>query len=146
MAIGITRPCECELGIDIKRLPEHLPGVFYVHFVKAFEELPAAQVIIVGIDMCARDSADRIAVLRGNGLHQGLRNTRGNLVLDGEHVFEILIEDLRPDVIAVAHVDQLRGDPQLALRFPHASLEYVPYSELAADFPHVARLGTELER
>jgi len=41
---------------------------------------------------------------------QGAHGRARNLVLDGEHVGQLAVPALRPDVVAVGHVDELADD------------------------------------
>ncbi len=92
MAVGITCPREREVGIDIERLPEHLPRVLDIDFVKALEELPPSQVVVVRIDVRARHRTDSLPLLLGYGCNERLGDACRNFVLDGEDVFEIFVE------------------------------------------------------
>jgi hypothetical protein len=63
--------------------------------------------------------------------------------LDLEDIVELPIVPLRPQVIAVGNVDELRGHAQSATRFAHAAFENRVHLQLAADFTDVFALSLE---
>ena len=63
----------------------------------------------------------------------------GDLVQHGEHVAQLAVVLLGPDVLAGLGLDQLAGDPDAFACGAHAALEHVAHAELARDLPHVDR-------
>ena len=57
----------------------------------------------------------------------------GDFVLHGEHVGEIAVVALRPEVTAGGHVDELGGDADVVAVLAHAAFDDVADAELLAD-------------
>ncbi len=74
-----------------------------------------------------------------------LHDRGGDLVLDLEHVDELAVEALAPDVRIVGDVDELRRDPQPLARLADAALEHGAYPQRLAH-PAQVLLATEAER
>ena len=72
-------------------------------------------------------------------------NRRCDLVLDGEDIGKFPVIALRPEMIAVGDVDELRGDTDPSAGAPHASLEHGGDVELLADRPEVEVLALKGE-
>ncbi len=70
----------------------------------------------------------------------------GDLVLDREHVGELAVVALRPDVAAGRHVIELRGDAHAVAAFAHAAFDHVADAELLRDLSDVHRLALVSER
>ena len=66
---------------------------------------------------------------------------RADLVLHGEDVLQLPVEPVGPEVIAGAHVHELRRHAQPLPGLPHAPFEHGADAELAADLPHVGVLA-----
>ncbi len=77
---------------------------------------------------------------------EGCDHRPGDLVLDSEHVGELAVVGLRPQVIAVGRVDELRGDADLIARLAHAALEHGGDVQLVRDVAHILVLALEGER
>ena len=71
-------------------------------------------------------------------LHLG-RQAQRDFVLDRENVVDGAVVALRPDVGAVACVDQLRGDPNAIAALANATLQYIAHAELLRRLAHVDR-------
>ncbi len=69
-----------------------------------------------------------------------------DVVLDREHVVELTIVPLGPELITAGDVDQLRGDAELLPRSAHAALEDGRHVERRADVAHADVLAFEGER
>ena len=80
------------------------------------------------------------------GLDQRVRDLAGDLVLDREHVVHLTVEILRPDVEAVIHADQLRGQADAISVGAHASFQHRAHVQQLADLAHVPLLVSERER
>ena len=61
--------------------------------------------------------------LRGQPYLERRSDRLRDLVLDGEHIVQFAVVALRPEVITVRRVDQLRRDANAIARSPHAPLE-----------------------
>jgi hypothetical protein len=74
------------------------------------------------------------------------RDTLGDLVLDGEDIFELAVVALRPALIAVLDVDQLHVDPEAIAGLAHAALENRGDTQAPSHGADVHSRPTELER
>ena len=63
----------------------------------------------------------------------------GDLILHGEHVGDVAIVALRPDVAAGCDVVELRGDAHAIAAFAHAALDHITDAELLGDLLHDGR-------
>jgi len=70
----------------------------------------------------------------------------GDFILNGEHVFERLLEAFGPELKARRRVTQLRDDAKPSLGRPHAAFENGFDVQHVADPPDVLRSATKLER
>ena len=61
----------------------------------------------------------------------------GDLVLHREHVGEVAVVALRPDVAAGGDVVELGGDAHALARLAQAALEEVAHAELLGDLPEM---------
>jgi hypothetical protein len=77
---------------------------------------------------------------------QRLGDRSRDLVLDHEHVVDVAIEALGPQVIAVGDVHQLRADAQAVAGLADAALEHRLHVQSLADLAHVDLRALELER
>jgi hypothetical protein len=90
-------------------------------------------------------------VLRSGGLRrEQLEAERrdhgfGDLVLHREHVGELAVVGLRPEVVAVGGIDEPGGDAHLVAGLAHAAFEQRSDVELLADAPHILVLSFEGE-
>ena len=129
-----------EPGIELDRLGVHLhrdaePPVL----APASDQVVVApQVIGVRLQVLGRSRRQRLAL--GTGERQVQR--AGDLLGDGglhfEHVGQLGVVALGPELPIVAHPDQLRRDADGAARAlpAHAALEHVLHPQLAPDLPH----------
>ena len=96
--------------------------------------------------------ASRLPVVAGgveSGDHrpgQRSRDRARQLVLHGEHVRQGPLVPLRPELVAVGHVDQLGRDPDPVAGLAHAAFEQGVHLEPLADLPGVDALALEGER
>ena len=111
--------------------------------VKLVEEETALQVEIVRLEVLGgHDELVRVpAQPQLERIHDGARD----LVLDREDVLELAVVGLGPEVVAVLHVDELRGDADPVADLAHAALEHRRHAELLADLPDVHLLPLERE-
>ena len=70
----------------------------------------------------------------------------GDLVLHREHVGEVAVVALRPDVAAGGDVVELRGDAHAVAALAHAALDHIADAELLGDLLHVDGLALVDER
>jgi len=68
-----------------------------------------------------------------DGLGEGFGDGGGDVVLDGEDVFEGAVVGFGPGDVAVVRADQARGDADPCAVFAHAAVEYVGDTEGAGD-------------
>ena len=77
---------------------------------------------------------------------QGLSDTAGNLLLNIKEICHLTIELLRPQVAAVADINELGGDPQPIVCFPDTALENRFNIQIFADITNIFRLALVSER
>ena len=86
-------------------------------------------------------------ILRGIELRFDRRDDGfGDLVLHREHVGEIAVVAVRPDVAAGGGVVKLRGDTHAVAAFAHAAFDDIADAELLGDLLHMDRLALINER
>src|SRR5205085_9042378 len=91
--------------------------------------------------------AELLSLLAADALNLGSDNSGsdstddalGELILNGENVLDRAVVTLRPDVVAVARIDQLRRDAHTIPGLAHAAFENVAYAELTSDLTHIDR-------
>ena len=88
----------------------------------------------------------RHLVAAGQADLQTLGDRPGDLLLDREHILGLAVEPLRPEVIPIRHIDELRGDPQLCPCLTHAALEHRAHREFVPDDAQILTLPLERER
>ena len=108
-------------------------------------ELAPAQVELVGLEVARRVALAAPFGRAGEGALERLRDLARDLVLDREDVLEAPLPGLRPQVVAVAGTDQLRGHPHAVAGLAHAALEDRLDRELAADLARVDAAVAEAE-
>ena len=64
-----------------------------------------------------------------------------DLVLHGKEVNQLAVVALRPEVLAVHGVHQLRRDPQLLPGLLDTPLQYIAHAQLLSDLLHFHRLA-----
>src|SRR4029079_2118438 len=109
------------------------------------EGVPAFHVQLVRLDLnrtCRRALRGLAVVERELELR---RNGARDLVLHGEHVHELAIVALGPEVIAVAPRDELCRDAKATAGFSHTPLEHGGDVQLLADDTQVFALALERE-
>ena len=110
------------------------------------KEFPAAEVIVVGVHIDGVQSLHRQLLAFAQNHAQCLDDRLRDVLLNGEDISHLAIVLLRPEVIAVGDVDQLRGDANLVADLAYTALENRRDLELAADLADVFALGLERER
>jgi hypothetical protein len=108
--------------------------------------LPAAQVQIVGRCVAGAATFDSRRI-GWQQLHtQCIDDMPRDLLLDGEDVFDLALESLRPEVKTVRGIDELRGDPQSIAALAYAAFQERLHIEQAPHFPAVHSAVLQLER
>jgi hypothetical protein len=125
------------LRIDLDRPVEEPPGRFHAGLPHLVVPLAAPKVILVGLDMVVGRLAARRFLALGEPDPELPRDRLGDLVLHREDILQLAIVPRGPEVVAVRHLDQLRGDPEPVPRLAHAALEDGAHLELAADLGDV---------
>src|SRR5439155_6054890 len=69
-----------------------------------------------------------------------------NILLDSEHILELAVVCIRPQLVPIAGAHELRRDANAVAAAPDAPLEYGTDVQLAADLVHVDLPALELER
>jgi hypothetical protein len=69
------------------------------------------------------------------------RNADGDVILQFEHIFELTVEAVGPEMRPAQRVDQLRRDAHPVSALSHRAFEHVADAELAADLLHIDGLA-----
>ncbi len=99
--------------------------------------MPALQIQLVGLEVLG-SASHRAARFAHERRRQRGDDRRDDLILDLEHVRHLAVVAVRPDVVAIAGVRELRSDPKPRSRAPDAALENRRRSEVAADLPDIS--------
>ena len=143
-AVGVR---EARVGVRVARVP----GERALEFGDRLRSLPPVevitplQVIVVGLDIAGSARGEAGFFGRQQPHFQGVGDRARDLVLDLEDVFHLAVVALRPEMVAVGHVDQLRADPDPLAGLAHAPFEHALNVERAADPPDVFVLPLERE-
>src|SRR5438128_2046330 len=137
ISVGQPRPGRSKIRVDRNRSQEHLPGKLHVLTSPTLKQLTSAQIKFVCFHIrCGWLEETAFLPLRKRK-SQRVEHTAGDLILNGEDVFDLAIEPLRPKVIAVSRVDQLDEDAQSVSGFADAALEKRLNAET---FPNLSRV------
>ena len=137
--VGLREP-----GIGGDRLLEEVAALVQRLRCDDPEAVPALQIRFVGRQRRRVLASGRLADRQPR--RQRLGDGSGDLVLHREHVGQLAIVALRPQVAAVGGVDQLRRDPDPIAGLAHAAFEHVRDAERLRDPPDVDVLALERER
>ena len=77
---------------------------------------------------------------------QLLQDGRCDFVLDGEDVGQFPVVGVRPEMEAVFHLNQLRGDPHLRARLAHRAFQDVLHAQGFTDLSQIQVLPLERKR
>jgi len=69
-----------------------------------------------------------------------------DLILDGKDILQPPVVLLAPHMVAVAGVDELRGDAEPIARFVHAAFHYRAHVQLTPNLAHIGVVPLERER
>ena len=94
-------------------------------------KLQAAQKTIVGLHIRRLFRLGRLLGLPLYPADHGGDDRRGQLVLNIEEIVKLAVVLLRPNVIALGGVDQLRGDPHTLADPPDAAFQAVGDAQFA---------------
>src|SRR4030095_6989267 len=97
--------------IQLEGFQVHLDGRSVSRFCVLIEEMPAAGVVVVGLDALRWDGRQLDLLGLREVYPENLRNPLGDLVLDLEDVIQVAIVNFRTEVKAVRGVDELGCDP-----------------------------------
>ena len=125
------------------RPPEVIHRTFEVLPAAPVEKEPPLQGEVVGFRVHWRGARHRRRAEQGE--LQRLDHLARNVVLHDEDVVERAVIRLRPEVVAVRRLDQLRRDADLVAGLAHAALQDVRDVELLRHFLDVDLLALELE-
>ncbi len=101
------------------------------------EELPAAQIELIGVHVAGRRPGDRLRLGRQQPDPEGSDDAAGDLVLHGEDVGEHPVVALGPEMPARGRVGQLRRDPNPLPGPADAPLQDVAGTQPGTHFTHV---------
>ena len=108
--------------------------------------MPAAKIELVRLDALGMASAQRFVLGGGEIQFQPVGNSSRNLILDRENIVELAVVSLRPQMVAVGSVDQLRGNSHPLVRSANAAFQHRCDVELPANFGDAQLLAFESER
>ncbi len=144
--VGHSRVRKRIFRIDLDRAIEHLPGVFYALAPPLMDVLPAAEIIVVRLDIDRSRLFDRLLLAFGEDHTQGLDDRLCDVVLNRKHILQLAVVPFRPEVVSVGDVHELRRNTQLVPHLPDTSLEDGRDLELSADVSDVLVFSLERER
>src|SRR4029078_6076180 len=127
-------------------LVEHLPGVFEAPAPQLMNELPAAEIVIVRLNVRARLAFNRSLLALAQDHAQRFHNRLRDIVLDRENIFDLAIVSLRPQMISVRNVDELARYSKPVAHFSDTALEHGRDLQLSSDLADVFVLSLEGER
>ena len=131
--------------IQVEHLLEQGDGLSQLLAGALVPMMATFQVKVVRIHARGRLLDRRQGALQELGAERN-RDGAGELVLDGEDVVELSIVRLRPEVIAVRGIDELRHDSQLATLAADAPFQHRADGELLGDLEDAQVLAFEGER
>ena len=134
-----------EPGVELDGLYEQAPGEPVGVLGALIEELPAAQIELIGVHVGGRRPGDRLRLARQQPDPQRCDDAAGDLVLDGEHVGEHTVVALGPQIPARGRVGQLRRDPDPVPGPADAALEDVAGTQPGTHLPRVRARALEGE-
>src|SRR5262245_21374822 len=109
--------------------------------------IPALQIKIVSIEVFRGGLHHRFpGRADGEIFLQFRHDLQRYLILHLEDILQVAVIILRPDMIAIDRVDQLRGYPDAFAGSSHATLEYGGHAELVPDLSHVFLLAFKRKR
>src|SRR5205085_6856037 len=125
---------------------EHLPGELDTRATVLVEELAAAKIVVVGLDVLRGHFLDCPLFVFTQDNAKRFRNVLRDLVLNREDVFDLTIVSLGPELISICDVDELHADADFISHLAHTSLENGGHLELFPDFTNVFSLALVCER
>ena len=135
---------ECVLRIELDGLLEALDGKTQSGWRSLMPVMTPFKVQFVGLGVFGR-SFDCVSGVAEQRRHHRLHDRRDNLVLNLEHIRHLPIVALRPQLIAVFRVNQLRCDPEPGAGPAHAAFYKRRDFELAADLPDIQIAAAKTE-
>src|SRR5262249_11468833 len=130
---------------DFDGAGKHLAGEIIAAAAKLIEELAAAEVVVVSLDVGRGRLGDGFFFAFGEHDLQGGGNTLGDLVLDGEQIFDLAVGTLSPGRMTGAGLHELRSNAQAVSAAPQAAAQDVGSADLLADLGRGDRLVTVSE-
>ena len=99
--------------------------------------LATAQVKIVSLQIRRSWLLDSLLLAFAEDDAQRFDYCLRDVVLDCEYVLHLAVVTLRPQMVAIGDIHELRCNPQSVAHLSHASFEYCGYLELATDIADV---------
>ena len=99
------------------------------------------KISIVTLGVTRRFNRQRLLFATGELCPQRLRDSLGDLTLNGKDISQLPIVGLGPELRIGLRVDQLHGDTHVIGRLLHPTLENVHDSKLLPDLGQIARLA-----
>src|SRR5262249_61499458 len=106
-------------------------------WAKLMKNLRPTKLVILPLHFPTANLLDDLFVFLAEDDLEGGRDVLGNLVLDGEHVFELPIELAGPELVAVRDVSKLRVDAEPVAGLAHTSFQHRADAQLLADFANI---------
>ena len=135
------------VGIEPDRQLVIVHGLQIVRAIAALGIFTALQQRVVGIEVAARRLVDGLDDLAEQGRLQRASDRCRDLALHREHILQLAIVGLRPQLAAVGCLDQRRDDAHLIALLAYCSFEQRRHAELRPDGGSIVLLfAAELER
>jgi hypothetical protein len=142
MSLGQRAPGGREFGIEAHRLVQEQDGPLETPRAAAGDKGAGLEEPVVGRQVCrGRPCRSRRVKLQSERVHDG----PGDVVLDGEHVVQLAVEGIGPQVEPVRHAHQLGRDAEPTARAPDTPLQDVAHAQPGPDDPEVLVVPLELE-
>src|SRR5262249_16050669 len=98
-----------------------------------FEVIDSPEIVLVSLDVDRRLLGDLIPLSDGKLDTQGFGDLLSDVRLDGEHVLNVPVIIMRPEMLLGRAVDQLNGDGNLRAGLADADIEYRVHAQLTSD-------------
>ena len=97
---------------------------------KLVRALSSAQVVVVGLHVHRARLLDLLLLAFAEDDAKRFHDRLRDIVLNSEDILHLPIVPLRPELISISNVDELRGDAKAIAHAPHTSIENGRYLEL----------------
>src|SRR5687767_1550261 len=141
-----SRPRAGVFGVYLDRLREHLPRMLETLATQLVKALTSAQIVIVRLHVHGARLFDLLLLALAEYDAERFNDRLRDVVLNREHILHLAIVSLRPELIAVGDIHQLRSDAQSIAHAANTAVENRRDAKLPPDFREILILSLERER